>query len=153
MALRLGELLVQAGLLDDASVREILEAQEATCRPFGELAEQMFGLSSAQIEQAWSTQFAQLTEHVDPLEQGPSADVHDVINARQAWQFKLLPIRRDGRELMVATTVENLPRAARFVGWHMREPVYLVLTDPAQLEEALSRHYALPGARLCETTG
>jgi len=68
-----------------------------------------------------------------------------LISRRQAWQFRVLPLRFDGRELMLVTTRTHLCRALRFATAVMCVPVYLVLATPAALGEALCRHYPLPG--------
>lgn len=148
MALRLGELLVEQGLLTPEQVERILAAQREMGRPFGYLAEQLFGLAAKDIEAAWARQFSQITESVDPLQERVDPAVLESVSRRQAWQFGLLPIRRTGHELMVATTVEHLPRAARFVAWHLGEPVYFVITEAPRLEVALQAHYPLPGMTL-----
>ncbi|MFG0328676.1 MAG: hypothetical protein ACF8PN_02150 [Phycisphaerales bacterium] len=151
MAVRLGELLVRFGALTEQEVQRVLDEQQDTGRPFGEIAERRFGLSSSQIEAAWAEQFAQITQRIDPQSEEICPQALQLVNRRQAWQFQLLPIRRDGREFMVATTVENLPRAARFFAWRLGEPVYFVLCDDDALEAALRRHYPIEGMTLRPT--
>ncbi len=148
---RLGELLVERGLLTADQVAEILIEQERGGRPFGDLAERLFGVSACDIERAWVEQFAQITEHVDPRTECVDPAVHDRVTRRQAWQFGMLPLRMDGCELVVATTSESLLRAVRFAGWSMSEPVYFVLAEVEELEEALGEHYAFPGMRLMQS--
>jgi len=145
---RLGEILIEQGILNNKQVDEILDEQERSGRPFGDLAERMFDISACDIERAWIEQFSQITEHVDPCREPIDSAVTDRVSRRQAWQFGLLPLRKEGRELVVATTRDHLVRATRFAGWSMPEPVYFVLTDPDQLEEALSARYPFPGMSL-----
>ena len=54
---RIGELLVANLILTDLQVNAILCAQSVSGRPFGYLAEQMFGVSRAQVEGAWAKQY------------------------------------------------------------------------------------------------
>lgn len=145
---RLGEILIEQGILNNSQVDEILDKQERSGRPFGDLAERMFDISACDIERAWVEQFSQIAEHVDPMQESVDPEVGDRITRRQAWQFGLLPLRKEERELLVATTRDHLVRATRFAGWSMTEPVYFVLTDPDQLEEALSARYPFPGMSL-----
>jgi hypothetical protein len=68
-----------------------------------------------------------------------------LITRRQAWQFRVLPVRFDGRELMLATTRSQLRRALRFANNVLGLPVFLVLSESRPLGEALCRHYPMPG--------
>jgi len=145
MAVRIGETMIQLGLLRPEQVEAILEAQRELQRPFGELAEQMFGLSESDVEHAWSRQYAQIAEQVDPTEMAVDAWAASLIDRRQAWQFRILPIRRDGAEVMVATTANHLARAMRFALRSLREPCYFVIAEEHALGVALCKHYPMPG--------
>ena len=145
MAVRIGETMIQLGLLREEQVEAILESQLEQHRPFGELAEKMFGLSEADVEHAWSKQYAQIAEQIDPNDMAVDAWAASLVDRRQAWQFRILPIRRDGSEVMVATTAEHLPRAMRFALRMLREPCYFVIAEEEALGEALCRHFPMPG--------
>lgn len=145
MSVRLGELLVSRGLISEQQRREILELQKACGRPFGLLAEQMFGVSPRDVEQAWAQQYAHLAEHIDPtaVEIAPAALA--CIERRQAWQFRVLPIRFDRGELVLATDVASLPRAMRFTGWRVASPCRFLIADSASLSVALKAYYPMGG--------
>ncbi len=145
MAVRIGETMIQLGLLREEQVEAILESQRELHRPFGELAEKMFGLSEADVEHAWSKQYAQIAEQIDPNDMAVDAWAASLVDRRQAWQFRILPIRRDGSEVMVATTAEHLARAMRFALRMLREPCYFVIAEEEALGEALCRHFPMPG--------
>lgn len=145
MAVRIGETMIQLGLLREEQVEAILESQREQHRPFGEIAEKMFGLSEADVEHAWSKQYAQIAEQIDPSEMAVDAWAASLVDRRQAWQFRILPIRRDGAEVMVATTAEHLARAMRFALRMLREPCYFVIAEEQALGEALCRHFPMPG--------
>ncbi|MCC6908513.1 MAG: hypothetical protein IT430_11265 [Phycisphaerales bacterium] len=146
--LRLGELLVQLGHLTEEQVEEILEAQRQGGRPFGYLAEKLFGLSVSEIEGAWAKQYEMMTGTVDLGRERIDREVGSLLSRRQAWQFGIIPLRRHGNELLMGTTVEHLPRAVRFVTWHIDEPVSFVIATPASVEAMLKVHYSLPGMNL-----
>ncbi len=146
MPLRLGEWLVRKGLLSRDQVQEILDVQSESRRPFGEIAENLFGLSPRDVESAWADQFAELTRIVDPCAERIEADVLRAVNRRQAWQFQVLPLRREKMDLLMVTTKENLPRATRFVAWNISDPVFFVLSDQERLVAALNAHFPMPGA-------
>ncbi len=143
--IRIGEVLVNRGTLSEAQVRAILEEQARSHRPFGELAENMYGVDPTDIEQAWVDQYATLTRHVDMGREKLDPRAVRAIERRQAWQFRVVPMRFDGQELMVATTPDNLCRALRFVTRCLAVPCYLVLTEAKMLGETLERFFPLPG--------
>lgn len=145
--LRLGDILVNHGVLTPQQRDEVLEEQRLGGRPFGELAEWMFNVSPDAVERAWAAQVAELTEKVDP--RLVEVDVYALrqIGRRQAWQFAVLPLCFDGEELVVCTTQEHLARALKFVGWKIGAICRFVMSDALNLGEAMSRHYALAGMR------
>lgn len=145
MAIRLGDLLVQNGALTAEQRESVLSRQRMTGRPFGELAERMFGVSQAAVERAWAEQYAMLAERVDPRAAKIEPGILALVERRQAWQFGLLPLRLDGEELVVCTTQEHLVRAMRFAGWRIKWPCYFVLADQATLNKALMKHYPMRG--------
>jgi len=145
MAVRLGEVMIEQGLLTRQQVETILQEQRKLHRPFGELAERLFGVSERDVERSWATQYGQIAERVDPREEIPDPEIIALVTRRQAWQFRLLPLRRDGSEIMIATVVEFLPRAMRFALRHFPEPAYFVVADLNHLGEALMRHFPIDG--------
>jgi len=145
MVLRLGDLLVRNGVLTEAQRDEVLQQQRDVGRPFGELAEMMFGVNARDVEQAWAEQYAALSAPIDPRRYRPSADVLGRVSKRQAWQFEVLPLKIAHDELILCTTQENLPRAMKFAGWRLGEAVSFVLANPKALGEALERHYPMGG--------
>lgn len=145
MEVRLGQLLVEQGVLNAEQVGTILTHQEQTGEPFGLLCERIFGIEPDLIEQAWATQYARLTRTIDPALEMIDPEALAIITRRQAWQFRILPVCFDGRELMIATTQNHLRRALRFAVNVIGMPVYFVMTDPEKLGAALCHHYKLPG--------
>lgn len=145
MEFRLGQLLVEQGVLDEDQVQNVLLQQQETGEPFGVLCERMFDVSPDAIENAWAMQYSKLTRHVDPATEVFDRHALELLTRRQAWQFRILPIRFDGNELLIATTQEHLRRALRFAVNVIGIPVFFVITEPDMLGEALCRYYELPG--------
>ncbi len=145
MALRLGEILVARGMLSEDQVHGALAEQEAYGGAFGDIVERMFGVSPREVELAWASQFAGIAERIDPRDEIVELDALLAVSARQAWQFGLLPLRRDGDELVICTTEEHLPRALRFVYRSLRERCSFVIADAESLGEALGEHFPMPG--------
>ena len=145
MTIRLGDLLVKRGAISTAQRDAILDYQRLTGRPFGELAEKLFAVREGDIEQAWAEQYAGLARVVDPRAENIDPEVLPLIDRRQAWQFRMLPLRFDGQELMVCTTERHLVRALRFAGWKIRAQCYFVIAESQALGEALTRYYPMAG--------
>lgn len=143
MAIRLGEILVRDGLLTEEQRLAIIEAQRTASRPFGALAEEMFGLRPKTIEKAWAEQFASIADWIDPLDAQVAANALATIERRQAWQFRSLPLWFDRQELVVATDSASLPRAMRFVGWRVPSPARFLLAEPSALTKALEAYYPM----------
>ncbi len=145
MGIRLGEILVSRGVLKDWQRREILATQARTSRPFGVLAEDLFGVEPFEIEQAWAAQYAQITGFVDIESCQQDPQVLSIINGRQAWQFGLVPMRFEGNELVFLTTQASLPRAIRFAGWAIGHICAFKLARDDDFAELIQSCYAMPG--------
>lgn len=141
MGIRLGELMVEQGAISREQCEEILACQREHHQPFGVIAEERFGVSPGDIEQAWAAQYAMIATRVDPL----SLEIHEqtlaLITKRQAWQFGLLPILEHNGEVEFVTSRECLARALRFVGWRMSGVCTFGICDLHTLKLGLSMHY------------
>ncbi|MEM7621911.1 MAG: hypothetical protein AAF235_01765 [Planctomycetota bacterium] len=145
MSIRLGDVLVQRGTINEQQRSEILSFQKLHHRPFGLLAEQLFGVSPSAVENAWAEQYAALAPRLIPAEIRPEADAIAAVEARQAWQFGLLPIRFDGDELVCATTTDRLAKAMRFAGWRVDTPCRFAICEEDALCLALTSTYGDSG--------
>ena len=147
MELRLGELLIESGVLNERQVQHILERQRRTGEPFGLLAERLFDVDPAAVEVAWARQYASLTRTINPDVEVYDQQALRLVTRRQAWQFRVLPIRFEPNELMIATTQLHLRRALRFAVNVIGVPVFFVMAEPEALGRALCRHYPLAGMK------
>lgn len=142
--IQIGEILIEQGVLTDAQVRHILQVQKVSNRPFGDLAERLFGVDPRAVEDAWVEQYIRVTGVVDLTEQGIDTDCLRVLNRRQAWQFHLLPLHRDEQSLSMATSAEDLVRSVNFATRAIKEPVHFLIAERSQLREFLMRYYPVP---------
>ena len=141
--IQIGQLLVEQGALTQAQVDHILKVQKVSQRPFGDLAERLYGISPKAVEDAWVEQYLRTVGVVDLDEVKPDTDCLRLLNRRQAWQFHLLPIHRDP-ELNMATTADGLVRSVNFATRSIDEPVHILVAERQQLREFLMRHYPVP---------
>ena len=140
----IGQLLVEQGVLTADQVKHILTVQKASHRPFGDLAERLFGIAPEAIEDAWVEQYIRTAGVVDLDDVTFDADCLRLINRRQAWQFHLLPAHRDGEHLQVATDAEHLIKSVNFASRRIDEAVFFLVADRGQLREFLMKHYPVP---------
>jgi hypothetical protein len=142
--IKIGEILVLHGVLNREQVRQILDEQRESARPFGDLAERLFGVSPKAIEEAWVAQYLSTVGITDLDEIQIDIDCLRVLSRRQAWQFHLLPVMRMGGELTMATDEQNIVRALNFATRSIGEDVHLIVTTRRQLREFLMRHFPVP---------
>lgn len=145
MAMRLGDLLVERGVISAEQRDNVLEQQRLAQRPFGLLAEEMLGVAPRAVESAWATQYAQYAEQIDLADACPQHDAMSLIESRQAWQFGVVPVRLEDEELVIATTVDRLPRALRFAGWRVPVQCRFCICTETELSTALEKHYPMAG--------
>lgn len=143
--IRIGEILVERGVLSEQQVFEILQAQKQHRLPFGVLAERMFDVTIESIEEAWVDQYHRFTGTVDLAAQDIDAHALRLINRRQAWQFQILPIGWESSgELLVAAARTRLARAVTFAANHFDSVVYFRVAESEQLRDFLRKHYPMP---------
>lgn len=142
--IQIGQLLVEQGVLSDKQVDHILKIQKVSHRPFGDLAERLYGIDPKAIEDAWVEQYLRTVGVVDLEDQEIETEALRVINRRQAWQFHMLPMNRQEENLNLATSAESLVRAVNFSTRKIDEPVYFLIAERQQLREFLMKHYPVP---------
>jgi hypothetical protein len=143
--IQIGQLLVEQGVLSQDQVREILQLQKVSHRPFGDLAERLYGIDPQAVEDAWVEQYLRAVGVIDLEDQQIETECLRLLNRRQAWQFHTLPLNREQNNLNVATSAEHLVRAVNFSTRRFDEPVYFVIAEREQLREFLMKHYPVPG--------
>ncbi len=142
---RIGEVLVEQGVLSEQQVFEILQAQRVRGEPFGVLAERLFDVTVESIENAWVEQYCRLHQHIDLRQQRVDTEVLHLINRRQAWQFEILPLRYETNgELLIAASRSRLARAVTFVANRLRPQAYFQIARSDELREFLRQHYPMP---------
>jgi hypothetical protein len=142
--IQIGQLLIEQGVLTRKQVDHILVVQKQSHRPFGDLAERLFGVDPRAVEDAWVEQYVRTVGVVDLNEQHVETEALRMLNRRQAWQFHTLPLHRKNSDLHMATSADNLVRAVNFSGKKLDEPVYFLIAEREQLRDFLMKHYPVP---------
>ena len=142
----IGQILVDKGVLTQLQVRLVLRQQRSSPshQPFGKLATRMFDVPPADIDAAWTRHYLDRNVRLDlglcPVEEAVLATV----SRRQAWQFKVVPVRWEGPTLVLATTEKWLPRAIRFAQSCLKVPVRVLVAPETAFQERLRQCYAWP---------
>ena len=142
--IQIGQLLVEQGVLTDAQVKHILNVQKVSHRPFGDLAERLYGIDPRAVEDAWVEQYLRTTGVIDLDDVEMEKDCLRLLNRRQAWQFNTLPMNRQEEMLSMATSAESLVRSVNFAARKIDEPVHFLIAERGQLREFLMKHYPVP---------
>ena len=142
--IQIGQLLVEQGVLSPRQVEHILRVQKESHRPFGDLAERLYGISPQAVEDAWVQQYIRMTGTIDLDDQKFDEQCLRLLNRRQAWQFHMLPMNHTEDHLNIATSANDLVRAVNFSSKKLDEPVYFQIAERKQLREFLMKHYPVP---------
>jgi hypothetical protein len=143
--IRIGQILIQQGVLNEQQVLEILEAQKRNGLPFGVLAERMFEVTVESIEEAWVEQYTRVTGAVNLAQLEVDGEALKLINRRQAWQFEMLPVHFETTgELLMAASRQRLARAVTFAAHRLEPVVYFRVAESEQLREFLRKYYPMP---------
>jgi hypothetical protein len=142
--IQIGELLVEQGVLSRKQVEHILKVQKLSHRPFGDLAERLYGIAPKAVEDAWVEQYLRVAGVVDLEDQKVETECLRTLNRRQAWQFRMLPLNRQEETMSVATSADNLVRSVNFATRKLDEPVHFMIAERQQLREFLMKHYPVP---------
>lgn len=143
--IRIGQILVERGILSEQQVFEILQVQKTEGTPFGVLAERLFEVSVESVEEAWIEQYCRNTGVIDLEDQEIDVAALKLINRRQAWQFEVLPLRYEPTgELLMAASRRRLARAVTFMANRIRPVVYFRIARSHQLRKFLAKHYPMP---------
>lgn len=142
---RLGELLVAQGLLREHEVDAVLARQRECSRPFGALCEELFGVDPSLVEGAWVDQYRALSASFDADFAHAAPAALALVSARQAWQFRVVPLRLESDAVVLATTPSQLARAVRFAAGVLGVTAIFVVVDANELADALRHHYPIDG--------
>jgi len=144
MARRLGELLVDAGAVEEAQLQAALDAQKASGRPLGMTLVRMGFLDEITLIRSLANQLS--IPLVRLQGKRVRAEILDIIPPDLAEKHRCLPLfvrNEDGsRALFLAmedpADTEAVEELGRLVGMQIRP----VLVAPTELQESLARHYA-----------
>jgi hypothetical protein len=136
---RLGEILVQAGVLNESQLRAALTEQRRWGGPLGRILVDMKVISEDAMVQALSHQLNLPAINLDQRNIEPA--VLDLVPGELAEQLSIMPFALQGKFLDVAMSDPTNLVAVDTLRMKTRMNVRPYLSGPRALERALYRHY------------
>jgi hypothetical protein len=136
---KLGEILVQAGVLNDTQLRAALNEQRRWGGPLGRILVDMKLITEDSMVQALSHQLNLPAVNLD--QRNIEAAVLDVVPGELAEQLSIIPFALQGKFLDVAMSDPTNMVAIDTLRTKTRMNVRPFLAGPRTLERALARHY------------
>ena len=141
---RIGDLLIDAGLITQAQLQEALEVQKTGKEKLGDIFLQMGYISEQQLIEALEFQLGipHVQLHRYKIDQG----LLGIIPERLAKMYRVLPLKRDGNKLTVAMVdpldyfaIDDLRMSTGFV----IEPA---IASKDEVMRAINRYYGMQGS-------
>ncbi len=132
-------LVKEQGLIDDLQLDEVLQEQNRTGKPIGQILND-FGIVETETQlQIIAAHLG--TEVVDLSNKEIPPDVVAMIPATTAKMYQCVPIEDYGSVLRVALGDPLNPAIVDELGFVVRKEVQVVVADQQQIEKLLSRYY------------
>lgn len=147
---QIGQIMIEQNVLTQEQVDRLLADQREADKPFGELAETMYGIDEHKVHQALADQIAYRAPQIKLCQEAFEPEVLGVITAREAWDTLVLPIRVEDGELLCATTVETLPAAIELLSEKLDLPYRFALAEMRPIEEFIANMYAYEGVDVAD---
>jgi len=142
---RIGELLSQLVELSGHDVEEILHEQQATQRRFGEIALSWGLCQPEHVWSAWSRQVGNgaEVEQVDLDRDGIDAQAVALLHANVAKAFRVIPVRADGQEVVLASEAVLTERVKDEIKGLLKLNVKFVIAARKQIDAAIDAYYSV----------
>lgn len=138
--LRVGEILVEAGIITDEQVEQALKAQSKTRRKkIGTLLVEKGFVTEDQLLSALATKFH--LNYVDLDLMKPSIEALESLPLKLVEDIQVLPIKTDDKSITIATSDPTDPNIDNMVRFHTRKTVIQVVAPHYQIREAIDLYY------------
>lgn len=137
----IGSILVRLGELSPRQVAVVLETQKDDPQPFGRLARRLWHVPQWALDAALTEQLERTRPAADFERDAPDAGLTHLLSRRQAWQFELVPLKREGTRAVFATSRARAARAKGYLRGEFGPEATLCLAEDAQLYHHLQALY------------
>lgn len=140
--LRMGELLVKAGAMTNKQVHEVLQRQKETNKPFGMIAQKMFGIPAKSVWQAYARQMAVAIEETVLILEPRNIEAMTYIPLKDSYRYHMLPLRYEPQTgvLVCATSKAKFAEALQYYHSCLRHLVIeFVFVDHREIEDDIQQ--------------
>jgi type IV pilus assembly protein PilB len=137
---RLGEVLLEAGLITEDALRQALKSKESTGEPVGQCLLRMEVLSETDL-----CAFLQQRYRVPAVDFGETEVDEEAVRlvpVEVARRFRLIPVRRDGRRLTLAMADPGNFAAVDDIKFITGLEVRVAVATDSGISKAIDQHYA-----------
>ncbi|WP_300668662.1 ATPase, T2SS/T4P/T4SS family [Desulfoluna sp.] len=146
---RLGDLLIQAGILSPNDLQKALNAQRTTTKKIGQILMDMGIVDDIQIARALSTQLNIPLLHLSEIH--VSSEVIALVPAEMAESYLLLPITEEEGELVVTMANPLEFYALDDLRFMTQRPIKIAVSPQSEVLAAIDKYYPKKGIGLQET--
>jgi len=138
---RLGEILLQMGLVTNAKIEEALTHARRTGTRLGEALVDLQMVTEEQVTKALCRQ--NKLPFVDLSKVKLKQDIIDLIDTRVAEEYDIVPVKRQGKQVFVAIRDPNQVYQADGLQFVLNAEVKFALTTPTALANAKAEYYGV----------
>lgn len=136
---KIGRILVTEGLLTEDQLTQVLAEQKQTNDLVGAIAIRKGWLSETQLVDALARQFNLPIAQLDGVE--PDAALLQLVPAGAARRGRMVPLRKNGNSLEIATANPEDSRASDRIATQTGLQIQLSLAGPEAIERAITKFY------------
>ena len=136
---RMGESLVDTGVIDDKSLSKAIEIQKITRKKLGQVLLDMGVVDELEIAKTLSKQFNIPLVRLDNIE--IPKEVIDLVPAEMAEGYLLVPVEVKGKGLLLAMANPLEPYAVDDVRFVTRMPIVIAVASQGEILRALEKYY------------
>lgn len=137
---KFGEILVDAGVISDDTLKLALERQKGTGKRLGQVLESMGVVTEKHIAVAVAQQFGFKTVK-DIAKFNFTSEILALIDSDRAVKSLVFPLKKDGLALYLAMVNPLDMETIDHISFRTRLRVIPCVTTPTEIQEAINRHY------------
>jgi len=141
---KFGEILLEAGVLDQKTLDQALAVQRGTRIRIGKILEEMRVISEREIAAVLARQFGFRTVR-SLIDRHFSRELLEMVPYEVAQKYQLFPVRLKARELFVAMVNPLDMEALDTISFQTGKRITPCVTTPSEIQQAIERHYGYKG--------
>ncbi|MDC4207067.1 MAG: ATPase, T2SS/T4P/T4SS family (plasmid) [Candidatus Manganitrophus sp.] len=138
--MRLGEILIDKGILTSQQLEEVLQLQAERKIRLGEVVVKKGWISSQTLAQTLAAHFH--LPYIDLREFSPAAHLVKSFPKALAVEYQVLPIKEEGEKLMIALSDPTDLTAQDTIQFYLHRPVSFAVADPTKIQTLLSKYFS-----------